>query len=219
MFLWKLIKRLVIILMVIVFIVSISGIIFLNSVKVETGPEDLPEEVYQSSQNLEARMALVMFDIVSSTQSSQRNESIAEFFNYLIFKTIRDDINETYDPLNSDGSDAIISDSGFFILDFMIASSNEDGEIVILVSIKRDDFPSFATAFYFHFKIDFTPLTTELTMTLKNVYIDQREISRTVYDYFVSLADKESIENAIDKGKLDLDTYTYTIRFSDYIFG
>jgi hypothetical protein len=41
------------------------------------------------------------------------------------------------------------------------------------------------------------------------------EVKHSIYDYFVSLADKDALEDYVTDGTLDLDNYTYTINFLD----
>jgi len=220
MFLLKWIKRLLILLVIIIVLAFAGILIYLNTIKVNITDEDLPDNIYGSTENLEARMFVVMTNIVTSTNKETINNHIEDFMNILIFKTIRDDINELYDPINGETEESqYIIKHPQFTLDYIIADMNEDDQIVLTVSLKRDGFPKAMTAIYFYFDVDFDIFSSELILTLDKVYLDDNIVSRNVYDYIVSLADKTTIEQAVDKGELNLDDYTYTIDFRDIIFG
>ncbi|MGE4571222.1 MAG: hypothetical protein AB7E09_00545 [Candidatus Izemoplasmatales bacterium] len=218
MFIFKLIRRMVLFFLVIIVITFVGLLIYMNSVNVNITDEDLPENVYNSSKNLEIRMIDSMIEIVTSDNQEDANQDIEDFLNLMIFKTIRDDINAEYDPIKgeSDQSQYIIEDS-LFTLDYLIANVNDEDQVVLTVSLKRYGFPKFETALYFYFDIDLSFAKRKMILTLDKVFLDNQEISRGVYDYVVSMADKDSIESAVDKGELDLDKYTYTISFGDFI--
>lgn len=216
MFILKILKKLVIAI-VILSVVLIAGLfIYLNTVEVNITDDDLPENVYTYEGSLNILMLSTISDIVSN--NGDRNERIEDYINLLIYKTIKDDINPDYNPINGETDQSqYITKNLAFQLDYIIANLTDDNQIMITVSLKRLTFPKAMTAIYFYF--DMTFQSTTLTLALDQVYIDDQEISKSTYDYLVSMADKEKIESSIDKGTLNLDDYTYEINFISYIFG
>ncbi|MFP4478725.1 MAG: hypothetical protein ACLFPM_04780 [Candidatus Izemoplasmatales bacterium] len=214
---FKLIKGLIIFIVVILVIAIGGTLIFLNSVEVNVTEDDLPEEVYDTSGNLDTMMEDKMIDIVSADES-QTNELFEDFLNMMIYKTIKDNINENYDPINGESEESqYIVKHPQFTLDYIIAEMTEDDQVRMTVSVKRNSFPSATTAFYFLFDMEVIRSTMTFELTLDKVYLDEKEIQYRVYDYFVSYADKDQIESQVDKGTLDLDEYTYEVNFSDIL--
>lgn len=216
MFIIKILKRLIIGI-VILSLIAITGLfIYLNSVKVNVTDDDLPENVYTYTGSLNVLMLSTISNIVSN--NGDRDQYIEDYINILIYKTIRDDINPDYDPINGDTDKSqYIAKNFAFELDYIIADLTEDDQVMITVSIKRLGFPKAMTALYFYFDMSFQ--STTLTLSLDKVFMDEDEISKPTYDFFVSMADKEEIESSIDKGTLNLDDYTYEINFMNNIFG
>jgi|GEM_PF-652291 len=214
---FKFIKRFIIFILVIVVIAVGGTLIFLNSVKVNVTEDDLPEEVYDPSGNLETMMQDKMIAIATSDQADT-NELFEDFLNMMIYKTIKDNVNPEYDPLNgdTDESEYIVKHSQF-TLDYVIAEMTEDDQVRLTVSVKRGSFPSVSTAFYFLFDMEVIRTSMTFRLTLDKVYLDDNEIKYRVYNYFVSFADKDQIESQVDKGTLDLDEYTYEVNFSNLI--
>ncbi|QWC00242.1 hypothetical protein KHQ88_01355 [Mycoplasmatota bacterium] len=216
---FKLIKRLILFLIIIIILTFVGVIIFLNSVEVQITEEDLPQDVYESSGNLSTMMQNKMISIARQEDGDSYND-FEDFLNIMILKTIRDNINALYDPLNGveEESEYIINHSQF-TLDYVYADITEDGQVKVTVSLKRNNIPSVSTALYFYFDMEVIETSMTYKLTLDKVYLDEREISKNVYDYIVSFADKEQIESQVDKGTLDLDEYTYQVSFIDFIPG
>lgn len=214
---FKLIKRLIIFI-VIVLVLAFGGLlIFLNSVKVNITQANLPEDVYNSTGNLDTIIENKMISIASSDET-ETNNLFEDFLNIMIFKTIRDNINSEYDPLNGDSeASEYIVEHKQFTLDYIIAEITEDDQVKITLSIKRESFPKAITAFYFYFDMEVSRTTMSFILTLDKVYLDNKEINQRVYDYFVSFANKDEIESQVDKGTLDLDEYTYEINILNYL--
>lgn len=200
-------------------VLSIGSIVYINSLSVEITDDDLPQNVYGQSGNLNMRMNMTILQIVQAEQG-QADQHIEDFINLNIYKTIRDDINEAYDPILGDTPESqYIIKNAWLELDYIYAELMEDQEVKLTVSLKRDNFPKAMTAVYFYFDMNFSYSSMKMKLTLNRVVIDDQEVSRSVYDRLVGFADKEMIENSVDKGTLDLDNYTYVITFTDLIFG
>lgn len=215
----KLIKRLVFAVLVILVLVISGTLLMLNSVKVDITVEDLPENVYGSPDDLSARIQAKMLEIVLADESDT-NEHLEDFMNLLIFKTIRDDVNTVYDPINGEISESeYIIKHEQFTLDYIYATLLENDQMMLTVSLKRPSFPKAKTALYFYFDMEMKYETMTMKLTLDKVKIDTRLIKRNIYDYLVSYMDKDAVEGFVDKGTLDLDKYTYEISFLDFVVG
>lgn len=214
---FKIIKRLFIFILVILVLALGATLIFLNSVKVNITEDDLPDEVYDTTDSLDTMIQDKMIEIASSPED-QTNALFEDFLNLMIYQTIKDNVNPEYDPINGDTEQSqYIVNHNQFTLDYVIAEMTEDDQVRITVSIKRGSFPSVSTAFYFLFDMEIIRSTMTFRLTLDKVYLDDNEIQHRVYDYFVSLADKDQVESQIDRGTLDLDDYTYEVSFADFI--
>ncbi|HKL47165.1 MAG TPA: hypothetical protein VJ878_00725, partial [Candidatus Izemoplasmatales bacterium] len=207
----KWIKRLIILLVFIIIAIGIGGIIYLNSVHVEVTDDDLPQDVYGNANYLSIRLQTKIFQIVTADEGAVDNH-IEDYINLMVYKTIKDDVNEFYDPIHGDSAESqYIVSNQWVEIDYIIAEILDNKEVKVTVSIKRNVFPKAMTAIYFYFDMNFNFTSMKMKLALNNVYIDDKEISRNVYDRIIDMAGQESIENAVDKGTLDLDEYTYII--------
>ncbi|MGD9761268.1 MAG: hypothetical protein AB7U52_02395 [Candidatus Izemoplasmatales bacterium] len=211
----KIIKRLLIFLLVLIVIIVGAGLIAINQIKYEVTSSDLPQDVYETDGNFSALMLEKVEDLLF-TEEEDSYTLIEDFINLLILDIIKKDINPEYDPLNGETEDSLfIINHEQFQLDYIYAHLNEENQLIITVSLKRDTIPNVTTAFHFIFDIDYSKTTFSLTLTLNQVFLHDIEVKHNIYDYFVSMADKNEIEVYVDKGTLNLDDYTYTINFYD----
>lgn len=215
----KLFKYIFVTLFIVIILVFAGTLIFLNSIEVNITDDDLPQEVYDTSSTNNMVMLGAMSNIVTSGNGDV-NGYIETFINAMIYQTVLDDVNPFYDPINGEIPDSqFIIKNAFITIDYIYANITEDNQIKITVSMKRGSFPSVTTAMYLYFDMDYSPLLFKLTMSLNSVYMDDTEISQSIYNTILNQMDKESIENSVDKGTLDLDEYTYEISFLNYIIG
>jgi hypothetical protein len=216
---FKWIKRLLIVILLLIIILSSVSLFYLQSVEVEIRDEDLPQNVYATSGFLPLMMQSKIGQIVYGDES-ERDGHIEDFMNLLIFQTIRDDINQDYDPINGDQpSSQYISKNAWLQVDYVFAQVMEDDQIKVTVSLKRTSFPKAMTAFYFYFDMAFNTNSMTMKLTLNQVMIDDDIVSEKVYDRIIGLVGKGKLESSIDKGTLDLENYTYKITFWDFILG
>jgi hypothetical protein len=141
---------------------------------------------------------------------------IEDFINLLIFDIIKDNINSEYDPINGDDEiNGYIISRDKLTIDYIYAHLNEENQLIVTVSVKRPNIVE--TAFHFVFDIEYEFSSFSLTLTLDKVFLHDIEIKRNIYDYFVSMADKNQVEQYLETGELDLDEYTYSISFFDLV--
>ncbi|MDT8336961.1 MAG: hypothetical protein RQ856_03940 [Candidatus Izemoplasmatales bacterium] len=213
----KFIKRLIIFILFLVVVVLGLSIFAISRIKAEVTASDLPQDVYESSGDFTALIQAKALEIVLADEEDSYT-LMEEFINFLILDIIRENVNAEYDPLNGETEESqYIINHEQFQLDYIYAHLNEENQIIITVSIKRDTLPKAMTAFHFVFDVEYEISTFSLVLTLSQVYLHNIEVKRNIYDYFVSMADKDQIEAYVDTGTLDLDEYTYTINFWDLI--
>jgi hypothetical protein len=216
---FKWIKRVLIIFLLLIIIASGVSLLYLQSIQVEISDDDLPQNVYATSGFLPLMMQSKIGQIVYGDES-ERDGHIEDFLNLLIYQTIRDDINPDYDPVNGDQpSSQYITKNPWLQVDYIFAQVMDDDQIKMTVSLKRNTFPKAMTAFYFYFDMAFNPSTMTMKLTLNQVMVDEDIVSKKVYDRILNIAGKEKIETSIDKGILDLENYTYKITFWDFLLG
>ena len=156
-------------------------------------------------------------DIVLSDKS-ETNDKIETFINLMIYKTIRDDFNPNYDPINGESADSqYVIRNALVAIDYMIAEVDEENQITMTISIKRLGHIRTKTAIYMVFDMDFRYEDMSLTLSLSDVKIGDKPVSDDVYGFIFRRINNEEIEAAISPGTLDLDTYTYQIAFRDYL--
>lgn len=214
---WKIIKRTLIVVIVLFVILVTSAVFYLKSVEVYVTEDALPEGVYDSSTNLNLLMLQSVTNIVMSDERDA-DTHIEFFMNVMIYKTIRDDINPEYDPIHGESKESQYIVSNIFItIDYMYVEMTEDNQLLLTVSLKRNSFPKVATAIYLYFDVDFNYQNMSLLLTLDQVLLDEKEIAKSTLTRILNLVDQEKIENSVARGTLDLDEYTYSVGFRDYL--
>lgn len=212
----KIIKWLLISLILLSIILVSSIVFYLRSVNVYVTEQDLPEGVYDSNSSVNMLMLSAVTSILVADED-EVDPRIEFFMNVLIYKTIKDDINPDYDPINGETKESqYISKNLAITLDYIFVELTDDDQLLLSVSMKRHVFPKVATAMYLYFDMDFSYETMDLLLTLDRVLFDDKEVSQTTYDFVLNLMNKEKIINSVDRGRLDFDDYTYSIGFRDY---
>lgn len=211
----KIIKRLIIFLFFIIIVVLGLLYLGLNRISTTVTKEDLPQDVYESDGNLSVLILSKATEIVFADEEDSYT-LIEDFVNLLIFDIIKDDINPEYDPIN--GSEEInnyIINKDKLVIDYIYAHLNEENQLIVTVSVKRSNIVETAMHFVFDMNYDFSSFS--LVLSLEKVFLHDVEIKRNIYDYLVSMADKEEIEQYVETGVLDLDDYTYSISFFELV--
>jgi len=209
----KLLKRLLIFILVLVVVVAVAVFILIRSIAVEVTDADLPQVVYQDDSNLLITAQTNLLGLILA-DDSERYTIIEEFMNYIILDSIRTNINPDYDPLGDlDTNEAnYISDEGYFYIDYVYAELNDNDQIVICISIGSDQYVEMHTAIYLTFDIDIEIQLLEINavLTLVEYSVADHDISFKVLDYLMTKLDKDSVEESMTFGVLDLDEYTFT---------
>jgi hypothetical protein len=178
--------------------------------------EDLPQAVYQDNTPFDqAHSALQDFFDVNSEEDNY--SKIETFMNYMIYDSIKENLNEDYNPLGECETDAcsfiIVTDHA--TIDYAFATLNDDDQIVLTISVKRLSYPTVETAVHLVFDVTINELDASFTLTLNHAKIADKVISMTILDTIMSYVDKQAIEDSITYGELDLDEYTLTVSLLD----
>jgi len=218
---FKLLKSLLILIIVLLIGVVIFAFSFINSISYEVTADDLPQDVYESSDNLLLFAKTKIVGLVLADED-ERYTLIEEIMNLIIFDSIRENINEEYDPLSdcTDNSCARIVDDENFYIDYAFAKLNDDNQIVITISAGTNRYVNVDTALIMVFDVDFgntIGLDSSIVFTLDEYHLGDRTMSMKLLDMIFERMDKANIENNMTFGELDLDNYTYTISIADAI--
>ena len=218
---FKLLKSLLILIIVLLIGVVIFAFSFINSISYEVTADDLPQDVYESSDNLLLFAKTKIVGLVLA-DDDERYTLIEEIMNLIIFDSIRENINAEYDPLSdcTDNSCARIVDDENFYIDYAYAKLNDDNQIVITISAGTNRYVNVDTALIMVFDVDFgntIGLDSSIVFTLDEYHLGDRTMSMKLLDMIFERMDKANIENNMTFGELDLDNYTYTISIADAI--
>jgi|AntRauTorcE11898_2_1112593.scaffolds.fasta_scaffold00116_26 hypothetical protein len=212
-------KKLIIILVVLAALIF-GGIAYGTSrINEEVTSDDLPETVYASDDTTEQGInnsAIALF--IPTNSEEDTNTWTKTFLNYVIYESIKNTLNEDYDPLGDCDTSACntIVETKYVDVKYAYAHLNDDNQIILTVSANRGSYPSFDTAVHLTFDVAVEPLEGSLVLTLDKTHLADDEISEAMLDRILNRIDTASIEDSVTTGTLDLDekTYTYTYDFT-----
>ncbi len=226
----KFLRNLLILIFLLIVGIFIFVFSFLDRIAYDVTLADLPQDVYEYSGDL---LALAMQDIqeIFLADEEDRYTITEEVVNLIILDTVRENINADYDPLADDCSDtscAMIIEEEYFYIDYVYAELNEDNQLVITISFGANKYIDNRTAlilvFDIEFDIDFdwTILDgfsalddMQIVFTLNSYSLGERNMSMNLLDYIFNQMNKDSIEENMTFGTLNLDDYTYSISIRD----
>ncbi len=185
-----------------------------NKIKVDIEDTDLPQDVYGEQGDLLSLAQTKLTSFFSPGTGEDEFTITEDFMNYIILHSIRENVNEVYDPLNDTCVETecdIITETSFGNVEYAFVELNDDNQLVVTVNFNREAFPSFETAIFATFDISLDILNLELVLELDSVMLNDINISVANLDRLLGLFDKDSIEEIMAIGILDLDDYTYTV--------
>ncbi len=209
-----------------IFLIIIVGLGFLglnyatNRIHDEVTSEDLPEQVYDGDQTPEQGIESTLMAMLNINNNNDEYDLVETFINYVIYDSIKKNINEEYDPLSDCDTTACqtIVSTNHGAVRYAYAHLNDDNQLLVTTSIHRDRYPSFDTALHFVFdidiEIDIIMQTMSLVLTLDSIKLADDTISENFLDRILSYIDIESIEDSVTTGTLDLDEKTYHYHFT-----
>lgn len=208
-------KKLLIVLGVLTAVLFFGWTYVKGQIAVDVTDDDLPEGVYTTSPALLFFNAQYnLFQIANPLSSEDDMTLTEEYLNLMLFYSIRENINDEYDPLNDDCGTAacdVIVSTGYGDVEYAYVELNSDNKIVLHVNFNRTDFLSVETALVAVFDVDISLMEMALTLTLEDVYINDILIKESQIDWVLSQFDPKSIEASIAIGTLDLEEKTYEV--------
>ena len=132
----------------------------------------------------------------------------------MLLDSIRENINEDYDPLNEDCTVLecdVIVDTEYGNVEYAYVKLNEDNQIVATINFNRESFPGVETAVYLIFEVEVKLTELEIVLVLDTVFLNETEITTDNLDFILGYFNSEKIEDMITIGVLDLETYSYTV--------
>jgi hypothetical protein len=209
-------KKLIIILIVLAALIF-GGIAYATSWVDETVTEDdLPEAVYDSSGTTEQGMTDTAIALFNPTNTEDEYTLVETFINYVIYDSIKENLNEDYDPLGDCETSECYTIQGSKYADvrYAYAHLNDDDQLIITVSAHRDSYPSFDTAVHLTFDVSIEITSGELVLTLQDTHLADNHIKESMLDRILGFTDQAAIEDSVTTGTLDLDEKTYTYTFT-----
>ena len=150
-------KKLLIAILVII-MAGFFALSYLQSkLEVEVSSADLPQDVYENDGNLLLIDQQKLVDIVNPLNTEDDYTLLEEFFNYMLLYSIRENVNENYNPLDDtcDTTDCMyIVETDYGNVEYAYTQLTDDNQLLVVVSFVRSDFPTTNTAIYATFDID-----------------------------------------------------------------
>jgi hypothetical protein len=141
-----------------------------------------------------------------------------EILNLVVLDSIRENINADYDPLSDCETiecNYIVHEDNYY-LNYIIINVTEDNQFLVRVSIGSDKFIDYNTVFSFLFDVEIKYSDFEISLTLDEYYVGDRDLPISILDNIFKNLDKDEIENQVSVGELDLEEYSYTISLSPF---
>lgn len=206
--------RIIIILLVILLAV---GLIALYSVEVKVDESELPVNVYEEDTDLINLVNDRMIDIFVNTVTNEYTV-IEEVLNLIVLDSIRENVNADYDPLGDCETIEcnFIVHEDYYYLNYIIVELTDDDQFLVRVSVGSDKYLDYNTVFSFLFDVEIDYFGFEISLTLDQYHLADKELSLKMLDRIFGKLDTETIESQVTKGELDLEEYTYTISFSPF---
>ena len=205
------------ILLLLIFILLCALVIALYSVKVDVEESELPVNVYEEQADLLSIVDAKLFELFI-TSATNEFTVIEEVLNLVVLNSIRDNVNAEYDPLGDCETVEcnFIIHEDYYYLNYIIVELTEDDQFLVRVSLGSDKFYEYNTVFSFLFDVDINYTGFEISLTLDQYHLSDKELSMSILDMIFDNLDADTIESQVSTGNLDLEEYSYSISFSPF---
>jgi len=210
----NLIKKVVIF----VIIVGVIGMVGVFLISVEVDNSVLPTNVYEDDGDFTTIINNHVYNLLFNSNQETEYTFVEDIVNYVILNTIKENVNELYDPLDVNGDEStqyIVYDENYYI-EFIWAEMIED-QLVVHVSLGSEKWISVNTVIDFYFDYETTILDFSLTLTLDKIMLKDFNVTTDQLDKYLTDDIKADIEDKISDGSLDLSDYSYRIEYSSLI--
>ena len=200
-------------------IVLVLGILVfaLYSVKVDFEESELPVNVYEEQADLLSIVDAKLFELFITSVTNEYTV-IEEVLNLVVLNSIRDNVNAEYDPLGDCETIEcnFIIHEDYYYLNYIVVELTENDQFLVRVSLGSDKYLEYNTVFSFLFDVEINYTGFEISLTLDQYHLSDKELSMSMLDTIFDKLDTETIENQVSTGDLDLEEYKYTISFSPF---
>jgi hypothetical protein len=200
-------------------IILILGILVfaLYSVKVDFEESELPVNVYEEQADLLSIVDAKLFELFMTSVTDEFTV-IEEVLNLVVLNSIRDNVNAEYDPLGDCETIEcnFIIHEDYYYLNYIIVELTENDQFLVKVSLGSDKYLEYNTVFSFLFDVEINYTGFEISLTLDQYHLSDKELSMSILDTIFSNLDAETIETQVSTGDLDLEEYSYSISFSPF---
>lgn len=143
---------------------------------------------------------------------------IEEILNHVVLNSIRENVNEDYDPLGDCETIEcnFIVHEEYYYLNYIIVKLTDDYQFLVRVSLGTDKFLDYNTVLNFLFDVEINYIGFGISLTLDQYSISDKDLSMSLLDKIYNRLDIETIELEVTTGDLDLEEYSYTISFSPF---
>lgn len=207
-------KKLLITITVILLIVFIAIAFLVSKIEVDITENDLPQDVYMNAGDPAVLAQEKLIEIFNPFSTEDDYTLFEEFLNYMLLDSIRDNVNDEYDPLDDTCTEItcdVIVETDYGNVEYAFVELNSDNQVVVTVNFNRENYPVVETAIFAVFDVEFNIIELEINLILDTLHINDIEITKENLDYVLSQFNPTEIENMISSGELDLETYTYTV--------
>ncbi len=203
----------------IAFLIIIFGVVTYATTRIEdeVTADDLPETVYAGDKTPSQGIEDTIIALFDPLNEEDRYTLVELFINYVIYDSIKENINEDYDPLGDCDETACstIMETPHISIKYAYAHLNDANQIILTVSAHRFNYPAFNSAVHLTFDVSVNILEGSLVLTLNQTHLADDEISEAFLDRILGFVDTGAIEASVTTGTLDLDDKTYTYTFTD----
>lgn len=207
-------KKILISLTVLILVLIIVLDIFIGKIEQDITDEDLPQDIYENNGDLLLISQQTLAEFLNPFSLEDEYTLTEEFLNYMLLDSIRSNVNEDYDPLNTECVESecdTIVETSFGNVEYAFVKLNDDNQIVVVVNFNRSTYPKVETAVYATFDVDVDLTQATIVLTLDKILLNEMEISKSNLDFILGFFDPDAIEDMISLGELDLEAYTYSV--------
>jgi hypothetical protein len=211
-------KKIFKVIIVLIVIIALAFFVVKSIFHVTVDENEIPQNVYEENTGLLGLVQLELVELFVLNIGNDEYILVEEMVNLVIRDSIRENFNESYDPLGdceTDECNYIVINNNYYV-DYVWASLSEENQLILNVSTGTTKLGGFNTITHLYFDIDIDYTSFEVVLTLDVLKIHNTGISIETLNSILSNFDTQEIEDSITKGTLDLEEYTY--RFGLILF-
>ena len=208
-------------LLIVIFLSLILGgvILLLNSISTTITDDDLPQAVYQNTDDFDMALTQALIDVFNPFNDVSPYSFTEIYINVLIYQAIIEHINASYDPLSDCETDAcnFIYKEGYGGINYLFATITDNDQLKITLSIKHDRLIEYNTAMFIYFDVDINVMQNRLLLTFDRLHVGPHQIPNSVIHLAIEQLDHAQVEAMFETGTLDLKALTYEVYLTELL--